>query len=199
MITTAEFFLSERDYKEVFKDTPGYILIMCDDPAHVANLIRTYAVNSYSEVKTLEEIENDERTENAKMRALTAGIILISVGMTLIGMVSNQLIGFEGRKKECAVMLSTAMGRSTLSGILFKEMLITSLTASTIGTAVGVLMVFILNNATSASEEMEMIVELDPVMTILFFIFLVAAFTATVLFPIKSLRKMKIAEQIKYE
>ena len=199
LFNTACFFLSERDYKEVFRDTPGYILIMCDNPSRVANLIRTYAVNSYSEVKTKAEIENDERTENAKMRALTAGIILISVGMTLIGMASNQLIGFEGRKKECAVMLSTAMGRSTLSGILFKEMLITSLTASTIGTSVGVLMVFILNNATSASEEMEMAIELDPVMTVLFFIFLVAAFTATVLFPIKNLRKMRIAEQIKYE
>lgn len=199
LLAQNSFFLSERDYKEVFKDTPGYILIMCENPARVANLIRTYAVNSYSEVKTQAEILKDEAVANAKMRALTAGIILIAVGMTLIGMGSNQLIGFEGRKKECAVMLSTAMGRGTLSGILFKEILITSLTASTIGTAVGVLMVFILNNSTSASEDMEMAIELDPVMTILFFVFLVIAFTATVLFPIKNLRKMKIAEQIKYE
>ena len=145
------------------------------------------------------EIEKDEANNNAKIKALTAGIILISVGMTLIGMISNQLIGFEGRKKECAVMLSTAMGRNTLSGILFREMLITSLTASFLGTSVGVVLLFILNNATSASEEMKVAVELDPVMTILFFIFLVVAFTATVLFPIKNLKKMKIAEQIKYE
>ena len=199
MLAQKCFFLSERDYKEIFRDTPGYILIQCENPAKVANLIRTYAVNSYSEIKTQDEIHKDEVTATAKMRALTLGIILISVGMTLIGMISNQLIGFEGRKKECAVMLSTAMGRSTLSGIIFKEMLITSITASTIGTSVGVLMVLILNNATSASEDLKVVVELDPVMTILFFIFLVAAFTATVLFPIKNLKKMKIAEQIKYE
>ena len=193
------FFLSDRDYKEVFKDTPGYLLIMCDNPAKVANLIRTYAVKSYEDVQTLEEIQKDEMTENAKIKAITIGIILVSVGMTLIGMVSNQLIGFEGRKKECAVMLSTAMGRNTLSGILFREMILTALTASSIGTAVGVLMVFILNMSTSASESMEMAVELDPVMTILFFVFLIVAFTGTVIFPIRSLRKMKIAEQIKYE
>ena len=193
------FFLTDRDYKEVFKDTPGYILIMCENPARVANLIRTYAVNYYSEVKTQEEIRKDEATDNAKMRALTAGIIVISVGITLIGMASNQLIGFEGRKKECAVMLSTAMGKGTLSGILFREMLISSLTASTLGTAVGVLMVFILNNATSASEEFEIAVEIDPLMTIAFFLFLIVAFVATVLFPIRNLRRMKIAEQIKYE
>ena len=192
-------FLSDRDYKEIFRDTPGYILIMCENPARVANLIRTYAVNYYSDVKTQDEILKDEATNNAKMRALTAGIIVISVGITLIGMASNQLIGFEGRKKECAVMLSTAMGKGTLSGILFREMLISSLTASALGTTVGILMVFILDNATSASEEMKMAIEIDPIMTIAFFVFLVAAFVATVLFPIKNLRKMKIAEQIKYE
>lgn len=198
-VAAGTFFLSERDYKEFFKDTPGYLLIKCDNPAKVAGLIKTYAVKSYSEVQTLAEIEKDEANNNAKIKALTAGIILISVGMTLIGMISNQLIGFEGRKKECAVMLSTAMGRNTLSGILFREMLITSLTASFLGTSVGVVLLSILNNATSASEEMKVAVELDPVMTILFFVFLVAAFTATVLFPIKNLKKMKIAEQIKYE
>lgn len=147
-----------------------------------------------------EGLENAEITETSpEFSALTAGIIVISVGITLIGMASNQLIGFEGRKKECAVMLSTAMGKGTLSGILFREMLISSLTASALGTAVGVLMVFILDNATSASEEMKMAIEIDPIMTIAFFVFLVAAFVATVLFPIKNLRKMKIAEQIKYE
>ena len=39
----------------------------------------------------------------------------------------------------------------------------------------------------------------SDLMTSLFFVMLVAAFTGTVLFPIKNLRKMKIAEQIKYE
>jgi ABC-type antimicrobial peptide transport system permease subunit len=39
----------------------------------------------------------------------------------------------------------------------------------------------------------------DPLANLLFFVILVAAFTGTVLFPIKNLRKMKIAEQIKYE
>ena len=69
-----------------------------------------------------EGLENAEITETSpEFSALTAGIIVISVGITLIGMASNQLIGFEGRKKECAVMLSTAMGKGTLSGILFRE------------------------------------------------------------------------------
>ena len=193
------FLLSERDYKEIFKDTPGYLLINCDDPDYVADMIRTYAVGSYEDVQTHQEMEQDKADENDALRKITAIVILIAVGMTFTGMVSNQLIGFEGRKKECAIMLSTAMDKSKLSGILFREMVITALTSSLLGTAVGVLMVAIINNATSNNEAMEMVVKTSPVMTLLFCVFLIVAFTGTVLFPILHLRKMKIAEQIKYE
>ena len=193
------FFLSERDYKEIFKDTPGYLLIMCENPDYVARMIRTYAIGAYSDVKTLDEMYQAEAESNAKLKVIASGIIIIAVGMTFIGMVSNQLIGFEGRKKECAVMLSTAMDKGKLSGILFREMFITAVTASSLGTVVGILMVAVINLATSSSEIMEMDVNASPVMTLLFGVFLVIAFTGTVLFPIKSLGKMKIAEQIKYE
>ena len=193
------FFISERDYKEIFKDKPGYLLIRCDDPDRVSRLISTYAAGAYSDVKTHAELVQEMEADDAKVKAVTIGIIVVAVGMTFIGMVSNQLIGFEGRKKECAVMLSTAMGKDKLSGILFREMLITSFTASSFGTVIGILMTAVINLATSNSSVMELEVEINPVLTLLFFIFLVIAFTGTVLFPIKHLGKMKIAEQIKYE
>ena len=195
---TGCFIISERDYKEIFRDRPGYLLIMCEDPDYVADTISTYAVGSYDEVMTLEEMIADKEEGEAELRAVMIAIILVAVGMTFTGMVSNQLIGFEGRKKECAVMLSTAMDKSRLSGLLFREMLITALTASSLGTVVGVLMVAVINNATS-NLEMDMDVATNPVMTLLFFVFLVAVFAGTVLFPIRHLKKMKIAEQIKYE
>ena len=193
------FFLSERDYKEIFRDRPGYLLIMCEDPDYVANMIRTYAVGSYDEVMTYDEMVQENAESEAKLKAALISVVIVAVGMTFIGMVSNQLIGFEGRKKECAVLLSTAMGRTKLSGILFREMLITAFTASSLGTAVGVILVAVINFSTSNNELIEMDVETNPVLTLLFFVFLVAAFTGTVLFPIRHLGKMKIAEQIKYE
>ena len=197
--STGTFFLSERDYKEIFKDKPGMLMIKCDDPDYVANMIRTYAVGNYSDVQTLNEIIEDQEKGNAQLKTVVIIIILVAVGMTFIGMVSNQLIGFEGRKKECAVMLSTAMDRGNLSGILFREMLITALSASFIGTVIGVIMVAVINIATSNNETMTMDVETNPGLTLLFCVLLVVAFTATVLFPIAHLKKMKIAEQIKYE
>ena len=126
-------------------------------------------------------------------------IITIAVGMTAIGMISNQLIGFEGRKKECAVLLSTAMGRGKLSGILFKEVLITSITASCMGVLVGSALTFVISAALRNAEALVMDITVNPVVNSIFFVVLTLVFTLTVLFPIKNLRKMKISEQIKYE
>ena len=119
--------------------------------------------------------------------------------MTAIGMISNQLIGFEGRKKECAVMLSTAMNKSKLSGILLKEVLITSTTASAAGTLVGTFLTLVLKTAMGSAQTVVMDINVNPLHNLLFFVIMSVVFTATVLFPIKNLRKMKIAEQIKYE
>ena len=192
-------FISEKDYKEVFRETPGLCLIKCDDPDYVAKMIKTYAVGSYSDVMTHTEIMDEQKESNAKLNAVLIGIVAVAVGMTFVGMVSNQLIGFEGRKKECAVMLSTAMNRKKLSGVLLAEMLITAFTASLIGTLIGFLMTIVVGKAASGSDALGLEIEANPVALILFFIFLVIVFTGTVLFPIRNLKKMKIAEQIKYE
>ena len=64
---------------------------------------------------------------------------------------------------------------------------------------IGVIMVAVINIATSNNEKMELAVETNPGLTLLFCAFLIVAFTGTVLFPIAQLKKMKIAEQIKYE
>ena len=193
------FFISEHDFKEVFRGSVGYCLIKCDNPDYVKRMIRTYASGYYSKLQTHDEMIQEQNDKNLKLNAAMIAIILVAVGMTFIGMASNQLIGFEGRRKECAVLLSTAMNRTKLSGVLFREMLITAFSASIIGTLVGVLMTLLINGLVSSSQELDLSVEVNPIATILFCVFLIIAFTGTVLFPIRHLKKMKIAEQIKYE
>jgi ABC-type antimicrobial peptide transport system permease subunit len=91
------------------------------------------------------------------------------------------------------------MGKGKLSGILFLEMLITSLIASLMGTAVGLFLTRVIGAATDNTEGLFLVIKADPVKSILFCIFLILIFAGTVLFPIKNLRKMKISEQLKYE
>lgn len=193
------FILNETDYKIYCYPEPAWILIKTTDPEGTKDALETYAKGACSKIETISEYIADQKQQNSQQLAVIAAIIIISLGMTAIGMISNQLLGFEGRKKECAVMLSTAMGKGKLSGILFKEVLITSVTASGIGTLVGLLMINVIEKAMASTQSISMSFDVNPLMVFLFFIAMTVVFTGTVLFPIRNLRKMKISEQIKYE
>ena len=188
-----------KEYKMLFNDTPGHILVSCDNAEKVKKDLETYAKGSYTSVDTVPELIEKSQTNSKQTLTVITCIIVVALGMTAIGMISNQLIGFEGRKKECAVLLSTAMSRSKLSGVLHKEVLITSVTASGVGTIVGTLLTLVLKAALDNTETIVLNVTVNPVTNLIFFAILALVFTGTVLFPIKNLRKMKISEQIKYE
>ena len=193
------FLMNEDEYKVLCYGSPAWILIKTTDPEGTKAALETYAKGAYSKVETISEYIADQKKQNSQQLAVIAAIIIIALGMTAIGMISNQLLGFEGRKKECAVMLSTAMGKGKLSGILFKEVLITSVTASGIGTIVGLLMINVIEKAMASTQSISMSFDVNPLTVFLFFIAMTVVFTGTVLFPIRNLRKMKISEQIKYE
>ena len=193
------FLMNEDEYKVLCYGSPAWILIKTTDPEGTKAALETYAKGAYSKVETISEYIADQKKQNSQQLAVIAAIIIIALGMTAIGMISNQLLGFEGRKKECAVMLSTAMGKGKLSGILFKEVLITSVTASGIGTLVGLLMINVIQKAMASTQSISMTFDVNPLTVFLFFIAMTVVFTGTVLFPIRNLRKMKISEQIKYE
>jgi ABC-type lipoprotein release transport system permease subunit len=193
------FIMNEADYKVYCYPAPAWILIKSTDPDGTKSALETYAKGAYSKVQTLAEYSADQKQQASQEMAVIAAIIIVALGMTAIGMISNQLLGFEGRKKECAVMLSTAMGKGKLSGILFKEVLITSVSASGLGTLVGLLMVSVIQTAMANAQSISMSFDINPLMILLFFIAMTVVFTGTVLFPIRNLRKMKISEQIKYE
>ena len=193
------FLMNEDEYKVLCYGSPAWILIKTTDPEGTKAALETYAKGAYSKVETISEYIADQKKQNSQQLAVIAAIIIVALGMTAIGMISNQLLGFEGRKKECAVMLSTAMGKGKLSGILFKEVLITSVTASGIGTLVGLLMINVIQKAMASTQSISMTFDVNPLTVFLFFIAMTVVFTGTVLFPIRNLRKMKISEQIKYE
>lgn len=193
------FVISQNDYISIYHDTPGYLMVRSDDPEKTRDEIKRYAVGYCANSRTLQDILDDNAEDNAQSNRILTTIIAVAVIMTCIGMISNQIIGFEGRKKECAVMISTSMSRKTLSGILFREMLITSFTASTLGSVVAAILVGVLKRAVDASESLILPIILDPGVVIKLWILMTIVFTLTVLFPMKNLRKMKLSEQLKYE
>jgi len=193
------FAISESDFISIYHDEPGYLMVRSNDPEKTRDEIKRYAINYCSESKTVQDIVDDFNDDNAQSERVLGVIIAVAVIMTCIGMISNQIIGFEGRKKECAVMISTSMSRKTLSGILFREMLITSFAASTFGVAVSTLLIVVLKRAFEMAENIYLIIDINPGVILKLWVLMTIVFTLTVLFPIRNLKKMKLSEQLKYE
>jgi ABC-type antimicrobial peptide transport system permease subunit len=151
-------------------------------------------------VQTKQEILDEAAKDNASSGRIFGAVIITVLAMTCIGMITNQLIGFEGRKKECAVMLSTSMNRRKLSGLLFREMLITSVISATLGAVEGSFLLLVIKAAVENSESL-MIPNMRLPLAFVAAIWLGMAvlFALTVLFPIKNMKKMKLSEQLKYE
>jgi len=197
--TEVAFVTSIDDYISIYHDAPAKLLIRCDDPDGIASEIKTYAVGLYDEVQTAEEIRQKNEEDNRTTVLIFTSIIVVALAMTAIGMTSNQLIGFEGRKKECAVMLSTAMTKETLISILFRESFLSAVISGTLGLLTGSLLVLVIKDALGNSTSLYMNVVYNPLYTLLLWLGMIALFGLTVLFPIRSLKKMKISEQIKCE
>ena len=193
------FVISESDYLAIFHDKPGYILVNSDNPEITRDDIKKYAVGRFLTVRTKQEIVEETERDNAMSKRIYDLVIAVALLMTFIGIVSNQTIGFEGRKKECAVMLSTSMTKKTLAGILFREMFITSFVSATIGTLAGMLLFGVLSRAIDNSENLVMPIDFNYITSVKLWIMMTVIFTLSVLFPIKHMRKMKLSEQLKYE
>ncbi len=193
------FITTLDDYIELFHDSPIQLLIRCDNPEDISDKIKTYAVGLYDRVQTAEEIRQLEEKDNRTSMIIFTSFIIVALGMTVIGMTSNQLIGFEGRRKECAVMLSTAMSKETLISILFRESLLTAVISGTLGLLTGSLLVMVIKDALSNSSTLFFVIVYNPLYTLLLWLGMIAVFALTALFPIRSLKKMKISEQIKCE
>lgn len=192
------FLLSDNDYIKIFHDQPAEMLIAAEDPEKTAATINRYTPGGDS-ARTRAEIEASDRSDAMSSILIFMCIIGVAVGMTCIGMVSNQIIGFEGRKKELAVMLSTAMSRKKLSGVLLREVLTMSGFASALGVITGGLVTLILNSATSVMEGVYLDMSISPIVLLVSWIVMTLVYSLTVLFPIARMKKMKISEQIKYE
>ena len=192
------FVISQNDYIRIFHDKPSQLLVKADDPEMVAAMINKYTVGDNT-ARTRTEIEDSDMKEASQAIAVFLVIIGVAVGMTSVGMISNQIIGFEGRRKELAIMLSTAMDQKTLRRVLVREILTMSGFAAGLGAITGALVTIALKHGVAGMEGVSFELNLTPVPAVMFWIIMTLLYTMTVLFPVAKMKKMKISEQIKYE
>ncbi|MBP5491510.1 MAG: FtsX-like permease family protein [Clostridiales bacterium] len=192
------FLISENTFKKIYFDTPAMALIRCEDPEKTVAMIDKYASSMIDEVRTFDQRLQDIQQQNAGLSTLLYLMIIMGVGLTLVAVFSNQTVGFEGRKRESAVLISTSMSRGKLCKAFLIENAFSSLTAILLGVGVAV---FLNADAINLirSMKMEFPMTYDPKLIIGFALMMFLVFTMTVINPIRHLRKMKTAEQLKYE
>ena len=189
--------ISKELYKNVFRDIPEKMLVKTKDLS-IKEKIENYSADTISTVRTMEDYQQEQEKGASSMKAMFAALIILGVGLTFVGNISNQLIGLEGRKRECAVLLSTSMSRGKLCKLFLLETLFSVSAALLVAVPFGL---FLLKPLTEALEILGMPVPIvsSPVEIGSFIAMIWLVFVITVLLPVKHIRKMHISEQLKYE
>lgn len=189
--------ISMELYKQIFDDSPAKMLIKTSDIS-IKEKIEKYSVDYISEIQTKEMYQEKQEVDASGMKNLFIALIILGTGLTLIGNISNQMIGFEGRKRECAVLLSTSMSRGKLCRLFFMETLFSVGIALCIAIPLGM---FLVNPLHGLLEILGITVPIviNPMKICSFIMGMWFTFGITVLFPVKHIWKMNIAEQLKYE
>ena len=190
--------ITEKLYKDIYGDYPYYLLVKGNDPKALKDTINDHSGDFLSDISTYEEHEKEMAVQRAPLNMILNLLIFIGVGLTFIGVVSNQLIGLEGRKRECAVMTSVAMPRKKLSKMFLLENFIASFTSLLAAVPVGMLMSYIFMRIL---EYLELFIplEISAGRCLGYAVLLCVVFTLVSLFPIRALKKMDIVSQLKYE
>jgi ABC-type antimicrobial peptide transport system permease subunit len=190
--------ISEKLFKDIYKDIPSGIYIKCSDPERVRSVIEDHSADMVSELQTYDEYHEAASQDSAGLMAIIDGVIVLALGITFIGVVSNCLIGFEGRKRECAVLMSTSLTRGKLSEMFFAESAIASGAALVMAVPLSIFMYKVFLNILDGLM-VSIPIHMSITNSIVLGLLMWAVFTLSAIFPIKALRKMNIAAQLKYE
>ncbi|MBO4389724.1 MAG: FtsX-like permease family protein [Lachnospiraceae bacterium] len=190
--------LNAEQYEKIYHDTVSEICIKCSDPDTVRDTIKKYSVEQNIKVRTKAEIAASDLKESQGVRLILYCIIGLGVILTIIGISGNQMIGFEGRKREYAVMHSTSMSKGQIGRVILLETFFVIGSSITIALLLGRLILFMIERALYA---LDIPLPLDsPFSSFLMMggiLFLLIMFTTV--FPMRAVRKMNTAETLKYE
>lgn len=192
------FVVSLNNYNAIYEDHPVRAYIKTSAPAGTVATIKERSACMVESVYTMDEYMDEIKAQGAGMSTMLYMLIGMGVLLTFIAVVSNQTIGFSSRKRECAVLVSTAMSRGKLKKAFLSENLVSCLLAMAVALPFASVCTILFQKALEMLE-MNFGLTVDPASTAIFLGGLFILFLLTVLMPVKHIRKMKTAEQLKYE
>lgn len=184
-------------YRTLYRDTPSEILVRTSDAEGIAQKLKN-SLTSGETIETAAEMQlNKEKSSKGTRMALILAVAA-AMGMTMIGIFGNQVIGFEGRRKEFALLHSTAMPRRKIRRLILIENAV-SFGISTVIAALCCVPVITLVGRIFVETDSGIIVIARYGLLLKCLAVLWIVVTLTALSPMIRLRRMNTANEIKYE
>ena len=185
--------ISLDTYKSVYHDYPSMLLVRGD-----TELMHRQLIDKSAEFETADEYyaRMDEGSES--ITGLLDALAVIGILLAVISVSGQQMIGFEQRRHELAVLRSQGMSISQLSEMLLCETLLTAVLPVLLYLCTGRFVILIIEQ-TLSSLDMQIPISYEYLGIAEFIAVMAAAVILTVLIPIFSLKRMNTAEQLKCE
>ena len=194
---TGKVILSSDLYKEMYPREVSTIVVNSDDVAASKTAISD-ALTAEEGIQDIAEIKAEDRIEKIKVIFGIFAAIAAAIGLTIIGISGNQVIGFIGRKKEYAMLHSCACDQASIIRMIWIENALLFGVSVFVAGILSIPVIMIINHVF-------VIIEIGIYTTpqygliILSLIVLWGITMLTALSPIKSLKKMNTATEMKYE
>lgn len=203
LLGSKTMIISKDLYDHLFDGSLEYIFAKTDDPEGVKTVIENNVESNYVRVQTYEELKTEYETQANGLIMVLRLVVAGSVALTLIGIAGNQALGFVTRKRETALLYSVAMSRRKLRRLLFLESLFSMGLSGIIAAIAAPFLYNVLGHLFDLISGGDLNIlangSINPATMFTYLGIILLVFLLTTLTPIRHLRKMNIAEELKYE
>ena len=196
-MSSPTFIVTPNMYKEIYTDQPTEMFVHTSKPDQVKKEVENSM--TYGEiVKTNDEIIKENEKNNRSLVYVLSGVIIVSVILSLVGISGNQVISFASRKKEYAMLHSCASPLKQIISLIWIE----NAFVFAVSGIIAFIMCFPLTMLASkafdlADTGVSLNVSFSTLVLYIIVMWLITMMTAVT--PIKSLKKMNTATELKYE
>ena len=184
-------------YMELFTDEPSELFIHTDDPDTVKEILEKNLTNGEI-VKTNWEIIRENEEKNQSLIYVILGVIAASIILALVGISGNQVISFVARKKEYAMLHSCACSLGKIIKMIWFENGLVFGVAGIVALVMCIPLSWLASKAFVLAD-LGITLNVNILSLVIYVIILWVITLMTSLTPIRGLKKMNTAAEMKYE
>ena len=193
--------LTEDVFKQKITEVPFSIEFSVNDNNKVRDtieLMERELKDPDITIWTIDDFCNIQRKNINSFMSLFYIIIALSLILSFVGIINNQLISFMERTKEIAVLNSICMSKSQLRRMLVIENITSNIVACAFGFGVSIMSLRYMNKLMYGIK-MYTDVQYQYNVGLMIMGIVLVVLLSTVIVPIKKMKKINVVEAIKYE